>query len=52
MAKAFSLVSWNVEHFKGKPERVARVVALIGEQNPDVFALLELEGKNGVQRFS
>ena len=45
MAKAFSLVSWNVEHFKGKPERVARVVRLLGEQNPDIFALLEVEGK-------
>ncbi len=45
MAKAFSLVSWNVEHFKGKPERVVRVVELLSEQNPDVFALLEVEGK-------
>ena len=46
MAKAFSLVSWNVEHFKGKPARTERVVSFLNEQNPDVFALLEVEGKD------
>jgi endonuclease/exonuclease/phosphatase family metal-dependent hydrolase len=45
MAKAFSLASWNVEHFKGKSERVARVVQFLQNQNPDVFALFEVEGK-------
>jgi len=45
MAKAFSLASWNVEHFKDEPERVARVVDFLKEQDPDVFALLEVEGK-------
>jgi hypothetical protein len=32
MAKAFSVASWNVEHFKGDPERVGRVVALLEAQ--------------------
>lgn len=45
MPKAFSLASWNVEHFKGKPERIKRVVKFISDQKPDVFALLEVEGK-------
>ena len=39
MAKAFSLASWNVEHFKDDPaERVARVLAFLQKQKPDVFA--------------
>lgn len=45
MARIFSLVSWNVEHFRGKPERTARVIDFLQEQKPDVFALLEVEGK-------
>ena len=43
MAKAFSLVSWNVEHFKGKPRRVAKVAVSLSKQNPDVFAFLEIQ---------
>jgi hypothetical protein len=46
MAKAFSLASWNVEHFKADPARVGRVVGFLNQQNPDVFALLEVEGKD------
>jgi hypothetical protein len=45
MAKAFSLLSWNVEHFKDDPARVPRVVGLLQAQRPDVFALYEVEGK-------
>lgn len=45
MAKAFSLVSWNVEHFKEDDDRVPRVVDLLSAQQPDVFALYEVEGK-------
>lgn len=49
MAKAFSLASWNVEHFKGNPARVNRVVDFLvdkrGGNKPDVFALYEVEGK-------
>ena len=45
MTKLFSLASWNVEHFKGQPERVGRVALLLKSRDPDVFALLEVEGK-------
>jgi len=46
MAKAFSVASWNVEHFRsqGRPSRVADVVAFMNDQKPDVFALYEVEG--------
>jgi exonuclease III len=44
MAKAFSIASWNVEHFKGKPERSDRVINFIKAQNPDVLGLYEVEG--------
>ncbi|HET7537982.1 MAG TPA: endonuclease/exonuclease/phosphatase family protein [Candidatus Didemnitutus sp.] len=46
MAKAFSLVSWNVEHFKNQGSRVADVVALLASMDPDIFALYEVEGKD------
>jgi hypothetical protein len=45
MAKAFSVASWNVKHFKGDPARVGRVVPFLKQQNPDVFALYEVTGK-------
>lgn len=46
MPKAFSLASWNVEHFKNAPGRVSDVIALLASLNPDVFALYEVEGKD------
>ena len=39
MTKVFSVVSWNVKHFKGEKARVETVVELLQDQNPDVFAL-------------
>ena len=45
MAKAFSVASWNVEHFENAPNRVGDVVALLASLNPDIFALYEVEGK-------
>ena len=45
MPKAFSVASWNVEHFKNALTRVDDVVALLAAINPDVFALYEVEGK-------
>jgi len=45
MAKAFSIASWNVEHFKDDPSRIDRVVSFVAAQNPDVVALYEVEGK-------
>jgi exonuclease III len=46
MAKLFSVASWNVEHFKDDLSRVGRVVQFLKDQNPDVFALYEVEGKH------
>lgn len=46
MPKAFSIASWNVEHFKNAPNRVSDVIALLASLNPDVFALYEVEGKD------
>ncbi len=46
MTKLFSVVSWNVEHFKGEvKKRVDDVTEQIKKLNPDVFALYEVEGK-------
>jgi len=45
MAKAFSIVSWNVEHFKLDPNRVDRITGFLAKQNPDVLALYEVESK-------
>jgi endonuclease/exonuclease/phosphatase family metal-dependent hydrolase len=44
MAKAFSIASWNVEHFKGDPSRTGRVVNFLRAQNPDVIGIYEVEG--------
>ena len=44
MAKVLSFASWNVEHFRGKPARVDRVVDLLASKNPDVFAIYEVYG--------
>ena len=44
MAKAFSVASWNVEHFKDDRSRVERVVTFLKKQKPDIFALYEVEG--------
>jgi exonuclease III len=51
MSKAFSLASWNVEHFKDDPQRIKRAVQFLGDQNPDVFALYEVEGKEVYSQF-
>ncbi|MGH3690500.1 MAG: endonuclease/exonuclease/phosphatase family protein [Microbacterium sp.] len=49
MPKAFSLASWNVEHFANPGSRVDRVVTFLSGldsgRGPDVFALYEVEGK-------
>ncbi|MBI5385806.1 MAG: endonuclease/exonuclease/phosphatase family protein [Verrucomicrobia bacterium] len=45
MAKLFSVASWNVEHFDDDASRIGRVVKFLNDQNPDVFALYEVEGK-------
>ncbi len=50
MSKLFSVASWNIEHF-GKDEsdagkaRVKRAIQFLKAQDPDVFGLYEVEGK-------
>mgnify|MGYP000346620994 CR=1 FL=1 len=38
----FSVLSWNIEHFKGGAARLKKVASHIRKQKPDVFALLEI----------
>jgi len=50
MSKAFSVLSWNIEHLKGKREnRIARIVNTLHREDPDIFALYEVEGKTVYQ---
>ncbi len=56
MAKLFSVASWNVKNFDGKPkERVGRVVEFLldaaGGNAPDVFGLYEIVGKDVYGEF-
>ena len=45
MANSISFASWNVEHFHGKKQRIARVVDFIKTKGPDIFGLYEVKGK-------
>jgi exonuclease III len=44
MAKVLSFLSWNVENFHNEPGRINRVVDLIAEKSPDIFAIYEVKG--------
>lgn len=46
MTRAFSVASWNVKHFKSNQARVDRAVSFLKKQDPDIFALYELYGKD------
>lgn len=52
MSKAFSVASWNVEHFKStrgqspENERVRRVISYLKAQDPDIFGIYEVVGKD------
>lgn len=46
MAKAFTVASWNVEHFKNNPNRTDLVIEFMEEQSPDVMALYEVESND------
>jgi endonuclease/exonuclease/phosphatase family metal-dependent hydrolase len=45
MAKAFSIASWNVEHFRGGQARTETAIRFLKEQDPDLIGLYEVEGK-------
>lgn len=61
MGKAFSIASWNVEHFKNASvfdtERVKRVTDFVAGNDggpatvPDIFVLYEVEGKDVFREF-
>jgi exonuclease III len=51
MTQTLSFASWNVEHFRGRPERAARALAVVGALDPDLFAILEVEGRAAFQFF-
>jgi exonuclease III len=44
MAKVFTVLSWNVEHFSHNNTAEEEVVAFIQKHHPDVFGLYEVEG--------
>ncbi|MCZ6681317.1 MAG: hypothetical protein O7E52_29220 [Candidatus Poribacteria bacterium] len=46
MARKFSIVSWNIEHFRLKTTDHEKVVSHLKSLQPDIFALLEVEGKD------
>jgi hypothetical protein len=45
MAKAFSVVSWNCEHWKDKDPRNEDRIGFLASMKADVVALYEVEGK-------
>lgn len=44
----FSFLSWNIRHFKGSAARLDDVDEFISELNPDVFGLIEYQGKSSI----
>lgn len=59
MAKAFSVVFWNCEHWKDKDPRNAARIDFLASQKADVIALYEVEGRevwrsvmDGLKRYS
>ena len=46
MGKSFSVASWNVKHFKSTRARADRAIGYLKKQDPDIFALYEVQGKD------
>lgn len=46
MKRAFSVASWNVQHFKNEAKRIDNVISFLCDQHPDVIALYEVIGKD------
>lgn len=51
------ILSWNVEHFNGhgtgdREDRISNVADLVKAENPDIFALMEVEGSAIFREFS
>ena len=45
MSKLFSVLSWNVKHFKLKKRDTKSILKHIRKFNPDIFAIYEVTGK-------
>ena len=43
---SIKFASWNVRQFSDEPDRIDRVLDLLQEKDPDVFALFEVRGRN------
>ena len=54
MSKAFSVASWNVEHFGGGKNsgKIEEVIRYVAEQKADVLAIYEVESKGAIHRWS
>jgi len=46
MTKLFSVLSWNVKHFKLKKKDTESILKHINKFNPDIFAIYEVTGKH------
>ena len=46
MPKAFSIASWNCEHTKNHDQRNPKRIEFLADQQPDVFAIYEVEGSD------
>ncbi|MGD9159409.1 MAG: endonuclease/exonuclease/phosphatase family protein [Desulfobacteraceae bacterium] len=47
----FTFLVWNIRHFKGSAARLDNVDAFISETNPDVFGLIEYQGKSSIREL-
>ncbi len=47
----FKFLSWNVRHFKGSKRRLDDVDAFITQLDPDVFGLIEYQGKSSLREL-
>ena len=46
MAKAFSVASWNTHNLSDEPGHFGKIISFLKQQDPDVFALYEVIGKD------
>lgn len=47
----FTFLSWNVRHFKGSKARLNDVDEFITKLDPDVFGLIEYQGKSSIREL-
>ncbi len=47
----FTFLVWNIRHFRGSAERLNDVDTFITETDPDVFGLIEYQGKSAIREL-